>query len=162
MLEARRLGCSQVLVILLLNCKASASSSGEWLPGKAGPRGPAKGRTSEGSEPGAHPVLGSLPHEPTPTGQHVLFLATQGYEPGVPYTSALIPQSSQRMLFTQGSTTLGLLWEQWVLIHQGFSSRSSRRLSGAYWAPAPRAVRGGLLAQAKEGTGDNYRPFPGL
>lgn len=85
-------------------------------------------------------MLGCLPHKPTPTGQHVLFLAAQGSEPGVLYTSALIPQSSQRMLFTQGSATLELLWEQWALIHQGLSSK---RLIGAYWAPAPRAVRGG-------------------
>ena len=142
--EAHYLECHHVPVILLLTYSASASSSGEWLLGKAGPRGPPKERTSEGSEGGAHPVLGCLPHKPTPTGQHVLFLAAQGSEPGVLYTSALIPQSSQRMLFTQGSTTLELLWEQWALIHQGLSSR---RLSGAYWAPAPRAVRGGFLAR---------------
>ena len=151
-----------MLVILLLNGNASASSSGEWLPGKAGPRGPPEERTSEGSEAGARPVLGSRPRTPTPAGQRVLFLAAQGSEPGVLYTSALIPQSSQWMLFTQGSTTRELLWEQWALIHQGLSSKSSRRLSGAFWAPAPGAVRGGFLAQATEGPGANSRPFPGF
>lgn len=119
------------------DCKASATSAGELLSGKTGPKGPPKGRSSEGSKAGAPPARGFLPHKPTPTGQHVLFLASQGYEPGVLYTSALIAQSSQGRLFTQGSATLGLLWEQGVLIHQWLSSRSSTRLCGAYWVPKP-------------------------
>lgn len=144
------------------DCKASATSSGELLSGKTGPKGPPKGRSSEWNKAGAPPARGFLPHKPTPTGQHVPFLASQGYEPGVLYTSALIAQSSQGRLFTQGSATLGLLWEQWVLIHQWFSSRSSTRLCGAYWVPKPEMSWVASQNRPIRVQETTTRPFPGF